>query len=170
MIGAGGRLLARLHEDDLRLLTRWALPSQHRPAARWFWIGVTQLGSTGVTVCTSLLIPLLVLPRNPGGWLPAASLAASFLVAQAIKRSVQRGRPVREPVIPCPDRFSFPSGHATASLAIALSLGAVVPGLALPLLVAGLLVGWSRVVLGVHYPGDVLAGQLIASLTVLALS
>ena len=70
----------------------------------------------------------------------------------------------------CPDRFSFLSGHAIASLAVALSYGVGFPPLAAPLVGLGLLVGWSRVVLGVHYPGDVLAGQLIAAVTVLSVT
>ena len=67
-----------------------------------------------------------------------------------------------------PDRFSFPSGHATASLAVALSYGLVFPLWAGPLLLLALLVGFSRVRLGVHYPSDVLVGQLIAIGTAIA--
>jgi undecaprenyl-diphosphatase len=66
-------------------------------------------------------------------------------------------------LIDAPDRFSFPSGHAAASLCVALGLASVLPaffaGLALGI---GLLVGISRCYLGVHYPGDVLAGWILA--------
>lgn len=66
-------------------------------------------------------------------------------------------------------RGSPPSGHATAALAVALSCALAFPAFA-PLLVPfAVLVGWSRVVLGVHYPGEVMVGQLIALGTVLVL-
>jgi len=64
-----------------------------------------------------------------------------------------------------PDRFSFPSGHSAAAMAVAFGYAMAFPSLTAPLVSIAFLVGASRVFLGVHYPGDVLVGQLIAVLT-----
>ena len=167
---AAVRLLARLGQRDRLLLTQWSLPHDHSLAARRAWIALTQLGSATVTIAVAGLVPLLGGSRNAALWTPAVALTLSHLVVQLIKRSVQRDRPPSTPLIRCPDRFSFPSGHATSSLAIGLSVALRQPGLAPVLIPLALLVGWSRVVLGVHYPGDVLAGQSIAAATVLLIS
>jgi undecaprenyl-diphosphatase len=50
-------------------------------------------------------------------------------------------------------------------MAVAFGYAMAFPSLAAPLIAMAFLVGASRVFLGVHYPGDVLVGQLIAVLT-----
>lgn len=98
-----------------------------------------------------------------------ATLIGSHLIVQLLKRTIVRDRPAEvcelEATVREPDRYSFPSGHATASMAVALAYGAAFPTFAAPLLLLAILVGFSRIRLGVHYPSDVLAGQLIAGAT-----
>jgi undecaprenyl-diphosphatase len=92
--------------------------------------------------------------------------AASHLVVQVLKRLVARARPCDAAGVPLalvdlPDPFSFPSGHAAAATAVAVTIAWAHPAaapLALPL--AGAVCA-SRVALRVHHLGDVLAGALL---------
>lgn len=166
---AAGRLVRALDGHDRGLLHRAVLPVASAQWRRRGWIIVTHAGG-GVVSVAAVAVPLLTgLWSRAAGMQAALALTISHLVVQAIKRGVHRERPSTTPHIACPDRFSFPSGHATAALAVALSYGLAFPALAVPLTAAALVVGWSRVVLGVHYPGDVLMGQGIALVTVLLL-
>jgi undecaprenyl-diphosphatase len=62
-----------------------------------------------------------------------------------------------------PRSTSFPSGHAASGFAFAYAVGRHLPALAVPLrLVAGA-VAYSRVHMGVHYPGDVAVGSMVGS-------
>jgi membrane-associated phospholipid phosphatase len=62
-----------------------------------------------------------------------------------------------------PGSASFPSGHAAAAVAFASGVGSVIPSAGLPLRALALLVGYSRVHTGVHYPADVVAGALLGA-------
>jgi undecaprenyl-diphosphatase len=62
------------------------------------------------------------------------------------------------------DKFSFPSGHTLHAVVFGVVALNYYPQLAFIILPFTTLVGLSRVVLGLHYPSDVLAGALIGSL------
>jgi membrane-associated phospholipid phosphatase len=104
---------------------------------------------------------------------------AAWLLAHAAKAIADRPRPyevMAEAVLRQQPAHgtSFPSSHTAITLAVAIAL---VPFLARPLAAAGIgyavLVGWSRVYLGVHYPLDILAGagigMAVAGVILLAL-
>jgi undecaprenyl-diphosphatase len=63
-----------------------------------------------------------------------------------------------------PDKFSFPSGHTMTSFAAWSSFLITLPWLAPLVLPAAILIGLSRIYLGLHYPTDVLMGALLGSL------
>jgi membrane-associated phospholipid phosphatase len=65
---------------------------------------------------------------------------------------------------------SFPSGHATTTLAVACALSLLYPRLRLLWFAAAAVVASSRVIVGAHFPGDVLAGAWFGVVITLALS
>jgi undecaprenyl-diphosphatase len=162
--------IVRLHAHDERALH--ALVLRRRPPLDRAMHAVTHLGDAACTVGITLALMLVPALRD-AGMHAAIALAGSHAVVQLLKRTISRGRP-RMPegfaaLVQPPDRFSFPSGHAASSLSVALALAAVLPGAAAGALVAlAVIVGLSRCYLGVHYPGDVIAGWLLALLGLVA--
>jgi undecaprenyl-diphosphatase len=134
---------------------------------------LTHLGGATVTISLSTLMLAVPSPVwNEAGRLAAFALVGSHLFVQVLKRSIARARP-HLPVgihslVEAPDRFSFPSGHAAAALSVALGAASAIPASAPWLLGVAGLVGASRCYLGVHYPGDVLAGWILAGSAFLA--
>lgn len=97
----------------------------------------------------------------------AGAMVGAGLVAGGLKRLLRRPRPDGPPdgLYPAHDRYGFPSGHAVRVAAIAAALAPLVPTWAVLLLALwAASVALSRVLLGIHYPLDVLAGVLLGGM------
>jgi undecaprenyl-diphosphatase len=86
-----------------------------------------------------------------------------------LKRGTSRPRPYQAlrgiaPGARVLDAFSFPSGHTLHAVAFTLVAGAYYPGLTPIVAAFALLTALSRVMLGLHYPSDVLAGAALGGL------
>jgi undecaprenyl-diphosphatase len=162
-------LLMRLDARDRALFARYAAGERASRRARLFWTALTHLGGVSCSVAGAV-VPLAASgPLGVAARHALETLVLSHLIVQLVKRTVGRSRPSR--ALDCrilvnePDQFSFPSGHSAAAMAVAFVYAVAFPPLAIVLIPVAMLVGASRVCLGVHYPGDVLIGQLIAVLT-----
>lgn len=105
-----------------------------------------------------------------------ASVAGVSLVVLVVKYALGRARPYEALLLPGPNAHltfelfklkasysSFPSGHATVVFALAVSLALLFPKARWWLIALAVLVAASRVVLGSHYPSDVIAAAVIAT-------
>ena len=96
--------------------------------------------------------------------------AAAFGLSEAVKGIVGERRPHGyDPLAPLPHSSSFPSGHATMSFACATVLSALVPRAAPAFVALAAAIAYSRLYLGVHWPGDVVAGAALGIATALLL-
>lgn len=96
--------------------------------------------------------------------------AVNLALYYSLKRSTRRQRPFERcddirARAKVPDAFSFPSGHTLHAFSFALLLSAFYPALAPLLWSFAALVGLSRVVLGLHFPSDVLIGAAVGTAT-----
>ena len=96
------------------------------------------------------------------------SVGAGIVTFQVLKRVTGRTRPSglethRWASLLPPDRFSFPSGHTITAFCVAVPLGLFYPALLVGLVFCAMSVAASRVLLGLHYLTDVLAGIVIGS-------
>jgi len=103
-------------------------------------------------------------PARRGAWLRATALTAgAHAVSVGVKRVVRRPRPGHlAPLARTAGRHSFPSSHATSAAAAAVAYGALGAYPVAPLAAA---MCASRLVVGVHWPSDVVAGAALGALT-----
>ncbi|MEJ2479608.1 MAG: phosphatase PAP2 family protein [Acidihalobacter sp.] len=164
------RLFERLTAADQHTTLLFNRINHLRLPARLFAV-VSRLGD-GVLWYTIIL----ALPIVHGAAAARVSLQmvavglTSYLLYRWLKRTTGRARPchledgILRSVAPL-DEFSFPSGHTMHAVAFTIILVAHNPVWAVCVIPITVLVALSRMVLGLHYPSDVIAGALIGSTT-----
>jgi len=141
------------------------------PILDTFFVAITQLGSTlAVTAIAAGLTAILwVRHYRRYAALIAISVGGATLLNLLLKAIFERTRPELWERLVIEPSYSFPSGHAMASSALAFSLIVIFWSTKWRwLVVAGslayvLVIGFSRLYLGVHYPTDVVAGWLVSA-------
>ena len=137
-------------------------------------IVISTLGNAGL-IWIALGVVLTAIPKTRKyGVLALVSLLVCFLFNNMLLKNLEaRPRPYTQldqlvMLMPCPADHSFPSGHACSSFATAGSLmwsmGKRWNAIRIPALALAILIVFSRIYVGVHYPTDVLTGAAVGLL------
>ncbi len=150
----------------------WCLRANRACTRTWLRQGFAIVSRLGDGVAWYVLMVALVLLDGLDGLAAAAHMAATgataLLLYRRLKRWTRRPRPfaadgrIRAWVAPL-DEFSFPSGHTLHAVAFSVVALAHYPVLGWGLVPFAAAIAASRVVLGLHYPSDVLAAIAIGA-------
>jgi undecaprenyl-diphosphatase len=141
----------------------------HRKLIRLIFSVISRLGDGVLWYSIILALPFLY-PEN--GWWVSTQMVLTGLLSlglyKILKTRTERERPCSFSHqilqgMPALDKYSFPSGHTMHAVGFSWILMTYYPELGLFVLPFTILVAMSRLVLGLHYPSDVLAGALIGS-------
>ena len=159
------RLLQNIHNLDVQTFG-WCLRRKNREIVVWLSRGISYTANGPFYVLAGLLFMLAE------HWPLVQLLGLGFLLERTLyfifKNAFKRNRPPEAipgytSVIKPSDKFSFPSGHTSAAFLVAVAVSWAFPMMAWALFPWAIGVGVARVMLGVHFPTDTIAGALLGS-------
>lgn len=137
-----------------------------------FWSSLTRLAGFPSEI---LILSLILITAGKRNWRRAAIAILAFslfrLTGEIIKEGIAIPRTCWQTgvktLIPCPDSFSFPSGHALGAAMLAMIVSLIHRRKLITVLIWGLalLVAASRVAAGVHGPVDVIGGLIMGTVS-----
>jgi undecaprenyl-diphosphatase len=179
------RITRELIEGDAGRLDSAILQAVAKDRSPWLTaaaVDVTALGSITLVVLFSAfaLLVLVVLRDRMGALQLLAASVGSGLLTVVTKNIIERARPTEVPHLIVVSGFSYPSGHSVSTAALYLSLAIITCGYArrsgarsaifVAVSAVPIMVGASRVYLGVHYATDVVSGLSLGAAWALILA
>lgn len=132
---------------------------------------ITHLGDKGMIWIVMTLILLIIRRTRRIGLACAAAMVLNLIATNIVlKNIIQRIRPYEvinslNILIEAQHDFSFPSGHTACSFAAAWALWKTAPrSYSVPALILAVLISFSRLYVGVHFPTDILGGLIVGIL------
>ncbi len=149
----------------------WIQENLRNPVLNDIFTGITHLGDRGLVWL--VLAAVLLRSKETRKTAVCCYTALSIMLIGnefILKYLINRTRPFDAvegliTLIEQPSSFSFPSGHASSSFAVATVMCVLLPRkYSIPVLILAVLIAFSRVYIGVHYPTDILGGMIIGLL------
>ncbi len=132
-------------------------------------LSASDVGARGFVWVVAAAILFVFPPRRAGAWRLLLTVGLTYLVVDGVLKTLMwRPRPFdvladAYLIAAKPTNSSFPSGHAASAVAGAIAASRVVPEARVVWVLLALLIAYSRIYVGVHFPLDVLAGALVGT-------
>jgi undecaprenyl-diphosphatase len=155
-----------LQSIDLALL-RWLTP-WHAPWLDRLMIWISSAGGAAMIWLLLSAVAFAVPRYRAAAWRVFLTIALAYLTVDGVLKplvarqrpSIAADAPARQ-LPPLPRSFSFPSGHTASTFGAAVAVSRMWPQTRVLWWTLAVLIGYSRIYLGHHYPLDVLSGALL---------
>lgn len=132
---------------------------------------VGSIATIGDVIWVPLIFYLYVFRKDPYDWTSSLVLAVAMVSTMALvtilKLALGLPRPFQDPTLGITPRFEtptdhgLPSGHTTSAFTVATVMWARYPSWRIPFTILGIATGTCMIILGLHFPSDVIAGAFL---------